>query len=83
MAGSRSVAALSGAAGVALVAFSGAASADDWFKTVKFSGYVEVGGIGNSGQPNSNLNWGQLFTDRDNEIMMNQLSLIVEPRHRR
>jgi Putative beta-barrel porin-2, OmpL-like. bbp2 len=73
----RSVAALSGAAGVALVALSGAASADDWFKTVKFSGYVEVGGIGNSGQPNSNLNWGQLFTDRDNEIMMNQLSLIV------
>jgi putative OmpL-like beta-barrel porin-2 len=73
----RSVAALSGAAGVALVALSGAASADDWFKTVKFSGYVEVGGLGNSGQPANDINFGHLFTDRDNEIMMNQLSLIV------
>ena len=51
----------------------------DWFKDVKFSGYVEAGGIGNSAQPNNNLNWGYLFTDRDNEILMNQLSFIAEP----
>src|SRR6476646_7937722 len=73
----RSVAAQCGVAGIALLAFSGAARADDWFKDVKFSGYVEVGGIGNSSSPDSGLTWGQLFTDRNTEIMMNQLSLIA------
>jgi hypothetical protein len=63
--------------GVALLAFSGAAHADDWFKDVKFSGYVEVGGIGNTSSPASGLTWGQLFTDRNTEIMMNQLSFIA------
>jgi hypothetical protein len=73
----RSVAALCGVAGVALVAVAGPASADDWFKDVKFSGYVEAGGIGNSASPESGLNWGQLFTDRNTEILMNQLSFIA------
>ncbi len=65
MAGSRSCVGL-GVASVALLALSGAAHADDWFKDVKFSGYVEVGGIGNSSQPASDLNLGHLFTDRNN-----------------
>ena len=73
MAGSRSVAALCGVSGVALLAFSGGAHADDWFKDVKFSGYVEVGGMGNSAQPDSNINFGHLFTDRDNELKGRQL----------
>ena len=78
MAVSRSVATVCGVAGVALTAVAGPASADDWFKDVKFSGYVEVGGMGNSAQPDSNINFGHLFTDRDNEILMNQLSFIAE-----
>ena len=75
---SRKLAAVCGAVGLALCATANEARADDWFKDVKFSGYVEVGGIGNSAQPASNINWGQLFTDRDNEIFMNQLSFIAE-----
>ena len=78
MTDSRKLAAVCGAVGLALCATANEARADDWFKDVKFSGYVEVGGIGNSGQPANDLNWGQLFTDRDNEIMMNQLSFIAE-----
>ena len=78
MTDSRKLAAGCGAVGLALCAMANIARADDWFKDVKFSGYVEVGGIGNSAQPDSNLNWGQLFTDRDNEIFMNQLSFIAE-----
>ena len=77
MAGFRSCVGL-GVASVAVLAVSGAAHADDWFKDVKFSGYVEVGGMGNSAQPASDINFGHLFTDRDNEIMMNQLSFIAE-----
>ena len=70
-----------GAVGLALCATTSMAKADDWFKDVKFSGYVEAGGIGNSSSPDSGLTWGQLFTDRNTEIMMNQLSLIAEPGH--
>ena len=78
MAKSRKLSLVVGAASGILVGLTGTALADDWFKDVKFSGYVEVGGIGNSAQPASNINFGQLFTDRDNEIMMNQLSFIAE-----
>ena len=78
MTDSRKLAAVCGAVALTLCAMASTARADDWFKTVKFSGYVEVGGIGNSGQPDSNINWGQLFTDKDNQILMNQLSFIAE-----
>lgn len=80
MAGPRKRNLMLGAAGV-LMAASGPALGDDWFKDVKFSGYVEVGGLGNSANnatPSNNINWGNLFVDRDNEIYMNQLSFIAE-----
>jgi len=73
----RSVAALWGAAGVALAAVAGPASADDWFKDVKFSGYVEAGGLANTSSPENGLNWGQLFTDKADDIQLNQTSLII------
>lgn len=56
-----------------------AALADDWWKDVRFSGYGEVGGLGNPTNSNgNNLNWGQLFTDKDNQVQINQISFIVD-----
>ncbi len=78
MTDSRKLAAVCGAVGLALCNMASMARADDWFKDVKFSGYIEVGGIGNAADPASGLTWGQLFTDRNTEIMMNQLSFIAE-----
>ena len=76
---SRKLAAACGAVGLALCAMSSIARADDdWRKTVKFSGYVEAGGTGNTASPDAPpLNWGFLFTDKDNQLLVNQLSFII------
>jgi hypothetical protein len=57
-----------------------AAEGDSWWKDVKISGYGEVGGLGNPAESNdpNHLNWGHLFTDKDNTVELNQISFIVE-----
>ena len=48
----------------------------DWWSTVKFDAMVEGGFPGNpAGPPNPPGNFGQLFTDRANMFLMNQLLL--------
>ena len=77
------------AAGVIALATAGLGSAarandapggDGWWDTVKFSGYVEAGGTAGSGGDNdpNNLNWGHLFTDKNDRVLLNQLSLTLE-----
>jgi len=48
----------------------------DWWSTVKFDAMVEGGFAGNpAGPPNPPGNFGQLFTDKANMFLMNQLLL--------
>jgi hypothetical protein len=49
-----------------------------WWDNFKVSGYVEFGITGNPDESAGNLNVGHLFTDKANEFMFNQGSLIVE-----
>ncbi len=60
--------------------FSAAAFADDWWKDVKFSGYVEGGfnttlGANKSTDP---VIFGRLFDDRNDHLELNQVSLIAQ-----
>lgn len=81
---------IAGAGALAATGFVGLAHADgstkdaagpgSWWDSVKFSGYVEGGGLANPGRdkdPN-NLNWGHLFTDKNDTVQLNQLSLTLE-----
>lgn len=49
-----------------------------WFETIKLSGHIEAGVSGNPDSPANNINFGQLFTDRDNALRMNQAMLTAE-----
>jgi hypothetical protein len=49
-----------------------------WADTVSVSGYLEGGITGNFDSPGSDLNFGHLFTDKSNEALFNQGSLIFE-----
>jgi hypothetical protein len=41
-------------------------------------GWIEAGITGNPGNPRDNHNFGQLFTDRANEPLLNQMSIVAE-----
>ena len=45
---------------------------------VKFSGHLEVGATVNAGSPDDRQNFGRLFDDRSNEVLLNQLVLTAE-----
>lgn len=47
-----------------------------WWDTFKFSGHLEAGITGNPDDPK--INFGHLFTDRANTVLLNQLLLTVE-----
>ena len=49
-----------------------------WWDAVNLSGYLEGGFTGNFDSPSSGLNFGHLFTDKSNEGLFNQGSLIFE-----
>lgn len=49
-----------------------------WADGIKFSGHVEAGVSINPDSPSSGINFGQLFTDRDNQPILNQAMLTVE-----
>ena len=51
---------------------------DDWWKDVKFSGLIEAGYTFNGANPPDGLNFGHLFTDRSDDILLNQFMLTLE-----
>ncbi len=54
------------------------ASFGEWASGIKFSGQLEAGIAGNPQDPNNGQNFGQLFTDKANHPILNQLLLTVE-----
>lgn len=53
-------------------------SDDNWWSDVTLSGYVEAGYTYNGAHPSDGLNFGHLFTDRADAVVLNQLSLTLE-----
>jgi hypothetical protein len=49
-----------------------------WADTLKFSGHLEVGATFNPDDPSNHQNFGHLFTDRANRLLLNQLLLTAE-----
>ena len=49
-----------------------------WLDSIKWSGYIETGITANFGDQAHGLNVGHLFTDRADQLLLNQASLIVE-----
>lgn len=54
------------------------ASFSEWASTIKFTGQVDAGIVGNPQNPNNGVNFGQLFTDKANRPILNQLLLTLE-----
>ncbi|QUD90058.1 outer membrane beta-barrel protein [Phenylobacterium montanum] len=55
-----------------------AAPPASWASTIKWSGHVEFGLTSNPDSPSNGLNYGQLFTDRANQFLLNSVALNVE-----
>src|SRR6266568_9422881 len=49
-----------------------------WWDTFEISGHVEGGITGNSVRPADGLNFGHLFTDRANTLLLNQAMLTIQ-----
>jgi hypothetical protein len=49
-----------------------------WVDGIKFSGHIEAGASVNPTGPTAGMNFGQLFTDRANQPMLNQALLTLE-----
>lgn len=54
------------------------ASIAEWVDSIKFTGQVDAGIVGNPSDPNNGVNFGQLFTDKANRPILNQLLLTFE-----
>ena len=54
------------------------ATLSDWASSITTSGQVEAGIVGNPQDPANSANLGQLFTDKANHPILNQLLLTVE-----
>ena len=54
------------------------ANLSEWASSIKFSGQVDAGIVGNTSDPNNGVNFGQLFTDKANRPILNQLLLTME-----
>ena len=54
------------------------ANFSEWSSSIKLSGLVEAGIVGNPQDPNNGVNFGQLFTDKANRPILNQLLLTAE-----
>ncbi len=65
-------------AGAAYAADAPAAAPASWESTIKYSGHVELGVTGNPDGPSDGLNYGQLFTDRSNQVLLNSVALTAE-----
>jgi hypothetical protein len=51
---------------------------EGWWSGVKLHGHVDAGITFNPDDPNNRQNFGQLFTDKANQLLLNQLLLTVE-----
>src|SRR5437868_1194201 len=71
-------AALSAVSGMVLAQTTAAPAPANWSDTLKFSGHIEAGITGNPDDPSNGINFGQLFTDRANRPLLNQLLLTAE-----
>ena len=49
-----------------------------WMDTLKLHGSAELGFTINPDGPGNGLNYGQLFTDKANEVLLNQVLLTAE-----
>lgn len=49
-----------------------------WWDTFSFSGHVEAGITGNSVRPANGINFGHLFTDRANSLLLNQAVVTLQ-----
>ena len=67
-------------AGAAFAADAPAAPAtvDSWVSSIKFSGHVDVGATMNPQAPSNGINYGHLFTDKANQIVLNQVAITAE-----
>ena len=54
------------------------ANLSEWAGGITFSGEVDAGIVGNTNAPNNGVNFGQLFTDKANRPILNQLLLTME-----
>ena len=50
----------------------------DWADTLKFSGQIEAGITFNPDSPSDHRNFGHLFTDHSNRLVLNQLLLTAQ-----
>ena len=54
------------------------ANFSEWRSGIKFTAQVDAGIVGNPQVPDNSINYGQLFTDKANHPILNQLLLTVE-----
>jgi hypothetical protein len=54
------------------------ATVNSWVSSIKFSGHIEVGATMNPQAPADNINFGHLFTDKANQIVLNQVAITAE-----
>jgi hypothetical protein len=84
LAASAATAILAGAAGVAHAqeaaapAAAPAAPPATWASTIKYSGHVEAGMTLNPDSPSDAINFGHLFTDKANQVVLNSVALTAE-----
>src|SRR5260370_1389588 len=52
--------------------------APSWWDTLTITGHVEVGAAFNGGSASTAVNFGQLFTDRANSLLLNQALLTIQ-----
>ncbi len=54
------------------------ASLSEWASSIKYDGQIDAGIVGNPQNPNNGINFGNLFTDKANRPILNQLLLTLE-----
>ncbi len=51
---------------------------DSWVRSIKLSGHIEAGATMNPADPSNGVNFGHLFTDKANQVVLNQFALTAE-----
>ena len=54
------------------------ASFSEWASSIKYGAQIDAGIVGNPQNPNNSINYGQLFTDKANRPILNQLLLTAQ-----
>jgi hypothetical protein len=54
------------------------AAPQSWLSSIKFSGHIEAGATMNPDSPANGVNFGHLFTDKANQLVLNQVALTAE-----